>query len=182
MLLTGCASYQASMLGSLPIEEPLQNNNVMISWKKFDEKDSETYLGRNLIAEGFVPVQMTIRNHSTDPMYLSPNNFSIQLPPVYQVAEKVHTSTAGRVLGWGIPGLALWPLLIPAVYDGIQSKEANRALNMDYLAKSIKEQTIQPHSSFNGVVFVPKDKIGDSIELFLVNQRTNEKISYTFNQ
>lgn len=179
MLLVGCASYEASMLTSLPVQSAVQsrqNPNVLVTWKIFDNEDSKTYLGRDLISEGYIPIQMTIRNNSADPMYLHPSNFSIPLPPINEVANKVHTSTAGRVAGWGVPGLILWPLLIPAVYDGIKSKEANAALDLDYSAKAIREQTIQPHSSFNGVLFLPKQMANQSLEMFLVNQRTNEKV------
>jgi len=179
MLLAGCASYEAAMLTTLPVQSAIQsrqNPNVLVSWKLFDQQDSEMYLGRDLIAEGYIPIQMMIRNNSSDPMYLNPSNFSIPLPSTNEVANKVHTSTAGRVAGWGVPGLILWPLLIPAIYDGIKSREANAALDADYLAKAIKEQTIQPHSSFNGVVFLPKQMANLPIEMFLVNQRTNEKV------
>jgi hypothetical protein len=167
------------MLTSLPAQSAIQsrpNANVLVTWKIFDQQDSKIYLGRDLISEGYIPIQMTIRNNSADPMYLNPSNFSIPLPPINEVANKVHTSTAGRVVGWGAPGLLLWPLLIPAIYDGIKSKEANAALDADYLAKGIREQTIQPHSSFNGVLFLPKQMANQSLEMFLVNQRTNEKV------
>ncbi len=179
MLLVGCASYEAAMLSTLPVQTAVQshqNSKVLVTWKIFDQQDSKTYLGRDLLSEGYIPVQMTIRNHSSDPMYLNPGNFSIPLPPINEVANRVHTSTAGRVVGWGVPGLLIWPLLVPAVYDGIKSKEANAALDADYFAKAIKEQTIQPHSSFNGVVFVPKQMANQELEMFLVNLRTNEKV------
>src|SRR5579863_3148061 len=104
IFLAGCANYSANSLLNLPLETALyseQDENVLVSWKIFDEKDSQTYLGRNLISEGYIPVQMTIRNNSRDPMYLNANNFSIPLPNTGEVADKVHTSTAGRIIGWG---------------------------------------------------------------------------------
>ena len=182
IFLAGCANYSASSLATLPLEMANQsdeNTNVLVSWKVFDEKDSKTYLGRDLLSEGYIPVQMTIRNNSTDPMYLNSSNFSIPLPSLGEVSDKVHTSTAARVVGWGAPGLLIWPLLIPAVYDGIKSKEANASLDADYLAKTVKEHLIQPHTSFNGVVFVPKEQVGQPLDMFLVNQRTYKKLSYS---
>lgn len=177
--LAGCASYEASMLTSLPVEtgmQSIQNPEVLCSWKMFDKADSEKYLGRDLISQGYIPLQLTIRNASSDPMYLNPSNFNIPVPSIGEVANSVHTSTAARVASWGIPGLLIWPFLIPAIYDGIKSNEANAALDADYVSKAIKELTIQPHSSFNGIVFVPKDAAEQNIELFLVNERTYEKI------
>jgi len=182
IFLAGCAEYTASSLTTLPVEfsvEKGKTEKVFVSWKIFDRKDSETYLGRDLIAKGYIPVQMTIINDSRDPMYLNSNNFSIPLPSTNQVAEKVHTSTAGRVIGWGAPGLLVWPLLIPAIYDGICSQEANSSLDTDYLEKTVKEHVIQPHTCFNGVVFVPEQQFGQPLEMYLVNQRTSEKLSYS---
>lgn len=112
-------------------------------------------------------------------MYLQAGNFSVPLSPTNNVASAVHTSTAGKVLAWGIPGLFIWPFLIPAIYDGVLSSNANDALDADYTAKAVNEHIIQPHSSFNGIAFIPKEKMKESIDMFLVNQRTSEKLSFT---
>ncbi len=182
LLLTGCASYNATSLSMLSEEsciETKQNSNVNVSWKAFDKEDCLTYLGRDVLSEGYIPVQFTIRNNSRDRMYLSPNNFNQPISAASQVASTVHTNTSGRVLGWGLGGLFFFPLFIPAFVDGIKSQQANLALDADYAAKTLKEQTIEPHSSFNGVVFIPKENAGSKIEMFLVNLTTNEKVAFT---
>jgi len=182
ILLTSCASYNASTLSMLPSEAAIQsveNSKVSVSWKKFDKEDCSTYLDRDVISEGYVPVQLTIRNNSEDPMYLSPSNFSTPLSSADEVASKVHTSTGGRIAAWGIGGLIFFPLLIPAVVDGCGSANANEALDIDYTAKVLKEQTIQPHSLFNGVVFIPKEHADQKIEMFLVNLKNNQKVAFS---
>lgn len=179
--LAGCANYTASILDPLSpaiATRSSGNEGVLVSWKLFDQNACHTYLGRDVIDEGYVPAQITIRNDSADPMYLGTGNFSIPFSSPAEVARSVHTSTTGRALGWGIPGLFIWPLLIPAVYDGIQSSNANAALDADYASKAIKEHIIQPYTVFNGVVFIPKGKIGETIDLFLVNQKTSEKLVF----
>ncbi|HEY5234747.1 MAG TPA: hypothetical protein VIJ14_01105 [Rhabdochlamydiaceae bacterium] len=184
VLLTGCASYNASTLSTLPVEGAIQsaeNPHVLVSWKTYDEVDCKRYLGRNVISEGYMPIQLTIRNNTNDPMYFNPQNFNVPLAPVNEVAGKAHTSTAGRVVGWGVGGLFIWPLLIPAVYDGIKSSEANGLLDADYEAKALREQTIQPKSLFNGVVFVPQEYSNQGIEMFLVNQKNQEKLIFKGN-
>lgn len=182
ILLTGCASYNASTLSMLPVESSIpstQNSHVLVSWKAFDHAACKTYLGRDVISEGYIPVQLTIRNNSSDPMYLSPSNFSSPVASSSEVANKVHTSTGGRVAAWGIGGLIFFPLLIPAVVDGFGSSKANTALDADYQAKALKEQVIQAHSNFNGVVFIPKSYQDQKIQMYLVNQRTNEKVAFS---
>lgn len=112
-------------------------------------------------------------------MYFSPANFSTPVSSSDEVAAKVHTSTGGRIAAWGIGGLIFFPLLVPAVVDGFGSAKANNALDADYEAKALKEQTIQPHSSFNGVVFIPKQYADQKIQMFLVNQKTNQKVAFS---
>lgn len=182
ILLTGCASYNASTLSMLPVENAIpstQESNVLVSWKAFDKNDCEKYLDRNVLSEGYIPVQLTIRNGSSDPMYLSSNNFNIPVSSSNEVANKVHTSTGGRIAAWGVGGLIFFPLLVPAVVDGFRSANANDALDADYAAKTLQEHTIQPHSLFNGVVFVPEQYSNQEIEMFLVNQKTNEKVGFS---
>lgn len=152
------------------------NEKVSVAWKKFDKAGCKTYLGRDVLAEGYVPMQMTIRNDSNEILYLSPENFNIPLASVHEVSSKVHTSTATRIVAWGVPGLFIWPFLIPAVYDGVKSSEANDALDTDYQSKALKEQLIQPRSTYNAVVFVPKNQANQPIEMFLVNQKTHDKV------
>lgn len=180
--LTGCASYSASTLSMLSTEQvihSLQEPNVLVSWKAYNEEDCERYLDRDVLSKGYVPIQLTIRNDSSDPMYLSPNNFSTPVSSPSEVANKVHTSTGGRVAAWGIGGLIFFPLLVPAVVDGFKSAHANQALDTDYAAKALKEHTIQPHSVFNGVVFIPKQYATQEIEMFLVNQKTQTKAGFS---
>lgn len=182
VLLTGCASYSASTLATLPADTVLESpkaSDVLVSWKKFDRIDCKRYLGRDVIAEGYMPIQITIRNNSQDSLYFSPQNFNIPLAAANEVASKAHTNTAGRVIGWGIGSLFLFPLVIPAVYDGLKSSAANDSLDADYEAKALREHTIHPHSVFNGVVFVPHKYSYQTIEMFLVNQKTNEKVAFT---
>ncbi len=184
ILLTGCASYNASTLSTLPAEGAIQsaeNSQVLVSWKTYDETDCKRYLGRNVISEGYMPIQLTIRNNTNDSMYFNPQNFNVPLASVNEVAGKAHTSTAGRVVGWGVGALFIPPLLIPAVYDGLKSSEANDLLDADYEAKALREQVIQPKSLFNGVVFVPQQYANQGIEMFLVNQKNHEKLIFKGN-
>lgn len=179
--LTGCANYSANQLAMISEERAVkspQNPGVSVGWKTFDKTDCKNYLGRDVIAEGYVPVQLTIRNDSADPIYLTPNNFSVSISPTSEVASKVHTSTAGRIIGWGIPGLIISPFLIPAIYDGIKSVEANKCLDADYKEKTVKEHTIKSYESFNGIVFIPKNEADKDLNLTLVNTKTGEKLKF----
>lgn len=130
------------------------------------------------MVEGYTPVQIHIQNNSSDPMYLSPNNFSIPLCDSSEVASQVHTSTVGRVVVWGIAGCFFLPFLVPAILDGFRSAHANDALDTDYAMKAVKEYTIQPHCSFSCIAFVSNWEAGKSFNMHLVNLKTNEKVEF----
>ena len=166
LLLTGCADYKASSLSSIPSETVIisgqerfkQEPAVSVSCKVFDRKDCERYLGRNILSKGYVPIQLTIRNETNDSMYLSSDHFNVSLTPPKEVAEKVHTSTVGRVCGWAAAGLFFSPFIIPAIYDGVMSSKANRSLDKDYGTKTLRECTILPYTQFNGIIFLSKSQ------------------------
>jgi hypothetical protein len=182
VLLSGCASYRASSLDSLSgamiqSSSSKTNEQIMVSAKAFDPMDCKHYLGRNVLREGYQPVQLFIQNNSDKNYIVSLDRLS--LPHAYpeQVAKTVHTSTMARVLGYGIPGVLIaWPLIIPAVLDGIKSSEANDALDMDFHIKSARqEQIVAPRSYFNKLVFVDKNLYQPDFTLTLIEQETKKE-------
>src|ERR1700690_3137595 len=142
LLLSGCATYHATSLNTLSSEMMIQathskSNDVKIIAKAFDKVDCKRYLDRDVIQKGYRPIQLYIQNNSDKSYEFSLHRLSLSSASSEEVARSVHTSTVGRVLGYGIPGLVIaWPLVIPAVVDGIKSTEANEALDRDFYAKT----------------------------------------------
>jgi hypothetical protein len=141
VILTGCASYNAAPLDSLLSEaihlpSSEKNNDIIVTAKSYDRRDCKRYLGRDLISKGYQPVQLYIQNNTGRSYSFSLNRIDLPFARQEEVARRVYTSTVGRILGYGIPGLVvLWPLIIPAVVDGIKSSEANEALDHDFSSK-----------------------------------------------
>lgn len=157
LLLTSCASYSASALGNFPtaLVRSSKENGINVVAKAFNVADCKKYLDRDLLAVGYQPVQLFIQNNSDKSLIFSMDSFSLPYGKVNEVAERVHTSTLGRAVGYGIGALFLWPLAIPAVVDGMMSYQANEALDRDFAGKIAENQIIFPHSHFNKIVFVP---------------------------
>lgn len=177
---SGCASYKTHTLNKLTPEwsgHSQSSNNVTLSVKAFTKYDCKRYLDRDVLCQGYQPVQITIENQS--PRYLVFTPDSISLPQAFpeDVAQTVHTSTVGRAVGWGVAGLFIWPFLIPAVVDGVGSHQANKSLDQDFYTKSIREQVIQPYSTINGLIFVPMEYYQESFSITLVDKQTTEKIT-----
>jgi hypothetical protein len=86
------------------------------------------------------------------------------------VATRVHTNTVGRAVGYSVAGLFIWPFIIPAIVDGIGSAEANEQLDADFAQKALRSQTVKPHATANGVIFVSCDDDCDDFTLTVTDQ------------
>lgn len=177
MILTSCASYNASPLCS-PTLDLIQmapiNGDVMVVAKEFTHDDCNRFLDRDVIEEGYQPIQLYIQNESDKAYFFYLNQISLPTAIPAEVARTVHTSTAGRVAGYAVGSLFLWPLIIPAVVDGIKSSEANKALDNDFINKAARDQVIFPHSRFNSIIFVPTQNYQENFKITLVDQKSSE--------
>lgn len=176
-VFTSCASYSASPLCN-PSPDLIQTSSakegISVVSKTFSKLDCDQFLDRDVIAEGYQPIQIYIQNDSDKNYIFSLNRITLPVARPQEVAEKVHTSTVGRAAGYGVGALILWPLAIPAIVDGIKSANANDALDNDFLAKAARDQLIFSHSRFNAIIFVPTHSYQDAYSLTLVDQASNQ--------
>lgn len=183
--LSGCASYSATALSSLSSEafcygsSATQNKDVIIVAKAFNKTDCKRFLDRNVMSKGYQPIQLYIQNNSDKNYLFSLSRISLPHVSPQEVAETVHTSTVGRALGYGVGGLILWPLVIPAVVDGMKSAEANDALDIDFHAKTAGDQIIARHSSFNKLIFVPRNAYTPSFHITLLEDTPDQPRTFS---
>ena len=180
-LLSGCASYQASSLAVLDpsfVKEYPELEGVEVGCKELSVEDCEVYLGRNVIKKGIRPIQLTF-NNTTDRTYLfSANQTSLDTMSSQDVADRVHTSTGGRIGGYAVGSLVVPLLLIPAVVDGIRSYEANTQLDMDYDRKARDNFAISPHSFNKTILFIPSNCFKPTFELSLIEEGAKGAITF----
>lgn len=177
ILLTSCASYHASPLCNPSpnlIQMSSKDDELLIVSQAFSKNDCYRFLDRDVLSEGYQPVQIYIQNDSNKSYLFSLNRISLPTARPEEVAETVHTSTVGRAAGYGAGALIFWPLAIPAVVDGVKSANANKALDSDFAAKAAKDQMIPPHSRFNAIIFVPVNGYQRSYSITLMDQDTNQ--------
>jgi hypothetical protein len=178
ILLTGCASYRTVPLDQLSSEALLESSNmktdknVLVTAKAFDKLDCKRYLDRDVIAKGYQPVQLYIENHSDKNYLFSLDHISLPHARPEEVARTVHTSTVGRILAYGIPGLFLWPFVIPAVVDGLKSSESNDTLDMDFYSKTAATRMINAGTNFNKLIFVPNRGYQPHFNITLIEQES----------
>jgi hypothetical protein len=178
VLLTGCASYRAMPLNTVythtAYPQPWIASDVIIVAKAFDKYDCKHYLDRDVITQGYRPVQIYIENKSEKNYLFSVNRVSLPCARPEEVAEKVHTSTIARAAGYGAAALIFWPFVVPAVVDGVASAQANDALDADFATKTARDQVIASHSHANMLLFVPIDSFQSVFSLTLVDLNTNQ--------
>jgi hypothetical protein len=180
-VLGGCASYEPVSLPTLQPEfapYAQEVDGITLAVKKFTESDSKRYFDRDIQEKGYQPIQISILNDSKRYITFSPQGVTLPTVPAEEVAEKIHTSTAGRATAYGVGALFLWPLAVPAIVDGVKSSKANAAADRDFGAKAIDGLTVQPYSQHNGVIFVPLQDYTDAFQITLFDRESREKIVY----
>ncbi len=178
--LSSCASYRAVSLSPLVSDalicpSSVENKDLVIVARAFDQFECKRYLDRDVLAQGYQPVQLYIENNSNENYLFSLGRVSLICAQPEEVARTVHTSTVGRAVGYGVGALFLWPLAIPAVVDGIKSAEANDHLDRDFYSKAARDQVIQAHSYFNKILFVPINEYRSSFTITLMDRNSNRK-------
>jgi hypothetical protein len=183
MFALSCASYKATSLPKLNPEfapKAAKQGEVVCAVKVFTKDDCRKYYDKDIIELGYQPIQIAIQNQSKSYYLFSKDGINLPTVPPEEVAKKAHRSTVGRAVGYGVAGLFIWPLLIPAVVDGVGSSKANTQMDIDFAAKGLQETVIQPFSTANGVIFVPTSELQPNLIINIVDRETREKLSFTF--
>jgi len=176
LLLSGCAKYMAMPLPNLNHAESKQG--VSLEHKALNLAECKTYLGRDLLKKGYQPLHISIANNTNRSYTITPSSFSMPVANGDVVAQKAHTNTTGRAVGYGTAAVLSCGLFaIPAIVDGIGSAKANEQLEMDYSAKMLRLDTvIRPQSSLNGIVFVPRGAYNGDFTITLSDKKSGEKL------
>lgn len=179
--LSGCARYNAVSLSNLSSDLIInaKSKGVGVVAKAFTKADCKRYLDRDVISKGYQPVQVYLQNNTAKSYSFSLNRISLPHVAPEEVAEKVHTSTVGRAAGYGAGALILWPLVIPAIVDGVMSSQANESLDSDFYSKAAKDQIVNPYSHINTLIFVPSSSYTNDFTITLIDQETNEPVLLT---
>jgi hypothetical protein len=176
LVLAGCAKYKSQPLP--PLNHASSTQGVSLAYRTLNVTESKMYLGRDLLKKGYQPVQITITNSTNNTYQVTPSSLSLPVVNAELVAEKAHTNTTGRAVGYGTAAVLSCGLFaIPAIVDGIGSAKANDKLDMDYSSKMLRlDGVIRPHSSLNGIVFVPRGAYNGDFTFTVTDAKSGEKL------
>ena len=177
----GCAKYKAFPLEPLKADfhqSVIRMSDVSVCMEQLAPVACKRYFNKDLTRVGYQPIQFTVANDSTDHVVLNLSRISVPGAEPQSVAEKCHFNTAGRAAGYGVAGLFIWPLLIPAIVDGTGSAKANGQMDIDFAAKALKDDVVVPYGTANGVLYVPNDQMSPNISMRLINKGSNEVLLF----
>ncbi|MDP8261921.1 MAG: hypothetical protein P9M13_01290 [Candidatus Ancaeobacter aquaticus] len=183
LLMQGCAGYNASRLPSTDVTtyDAYQNQDgLKVAAKFLDAKESKDVFGVEDVHKNYQPVYILVDNRTTNTYGFKKRMMSKQTAPAEEVAEKCSFNTAGRATTYGVAGIFIWPLLIPAVVDGVGSSNANKSMKNDYMYKEIKDERVSPNGLLNGVVFLDRMKDGETLDIRLTNVDNDEIKLFSF--
>lgn len=175
--LTGCAHYKGKKLNRIqPLTHDKRDQSIVaFSHTIFTKKDCNRFLDRDVIAKGYQPIQISLVNNTDRHMHFSLESFSFPCASVEEVAHVLHTNTTARAVGYGIAGLIVWPLIIPAIVDGIGSARSNDRLDMDFDHKGLRSQVIAPRATINGLIFVAVEDFDPDFSFSVTDLTTKQR-------
>ncbi len=183
-VINGCATYNAGRLPSSDVstfKNAQDQAGLKVAVKFIDARESKQVFGVGKVHELYQPVYIAIDNRTKNSYEFSKRgSINKQSVPAEEVAKSCGFSTVGRATAYGVAGIFIWPLLIPAVVDGVGSAQANQKMESDYMYKEIKDDRISPNGLLNGIIFTDKIKEGEEFVIRLTNTDTNEIKLFSF--
>ncbi len=183
ILVSGCATYRGGRLPSVDVESfkhSQDRDGLKVAVKFYDARESKKLFGVGCVAENFQPVYIVVDNRSSNSYDFKKRTINKGSAPAEEVADKCKFNTAGRAASYGVAGLIIWPLLIPAVVDGTGSARANTRMEDDFVYKEIKDERVAPNGLLNGIVFLDKMKDGEELAIRFSNLDKDEIKLFSF--
>ncbi len=179
LLTTGCLkreAYQPKRL-TTPAGMVQEKNNIVVTKKALDDNEcKKIFGGRRLLARGYQPVQIYIKNNNPEPLTLDPNYITLALENPKAVAYSMHRNLAEKTM-WFLRNTE------DAEYAKVKAKVSesiNKDIDFDIEEKSlnINEKTIiRPYGILNKIIFVLIENYQSSFNLSLFD-KNNDKVTF----
>ncbi len=179
--LSGCVkSYKPRSLSFAPQQREKQGG-VEVTSKRLNAQETEAFLGRDIAAKGYTPVQLSIRNDSNKTFVFDTAHVSVPVEKPLTVAHKLHDGATGRIIAWLFGALYYWPLLGAAALDGLNSHYHNKRIDRFFSkhAHNVDEElTIAPGTRTQTVVFIENKDEHAALGIELVEQNGETRLTY----
>ena len=170
-------SVATEMLPSLALKE----KRITVAANAMSGDQSKQAFGHDLPNRGIQPLQLTIQNNTPNKYSMCPSSIDLPKVSARKVANSVTKSSLARTIGYKIAGFFFWPFMIPGTIDSIRTMKHNKSIKKDVLAKSMKREIVAPYSTFNRVLFVPKEEFKKSFTVTLIDLDTLDAEEFEMN-
>ena len=175
-ILPNCARYNPKeLIRPKNSNSKINKDGLVASKKVLTENECKKYFNRKLLARGFQPVQLFIKNKTNKTYTLKAEDINAELIPVKRVSRKMHRNVGWKATKYFIIGGPIW-----AALEGYSSHEVNGKINSDLEERAIEENSkfkIKPNRILNKVFFVRKSKSIEDFNIKLIDSETKEKIT-----
>jgi hypothetical protein len=154
---------------------------VDIQIKTLTSTESRELLGHDLPSKGVQPLHLTIQNNTPESYSFNPEAIDLSSINPRDVAKKIRKGAIPRMVGFKILGMLFWPFMIPGTIDSIHTMHTYKVLKKDYQAKAVKDEVIPVYSTFNRILFVPKDEFKKEFTITLIDLHKLEPLVFTIN-
>ena len=179
LLTAGCLkqeAYEPKRL-SAPLGMIQEKNNIIVTKNVLtDNECKKIFGGRRLLARGYQPVQIYIKNNNPEPLMLDPNYITLALENPKAVAYSMHRNLAAKTM-WFLRNTE------NAEYAKVKAKVSesiNKDIDFDIEEKSLNINTktiIRPYGILNKVVFILTENYQSSFNLSLFD-KNNDKVTF----
>lgn len=140
-----------------------------VSAKVYSEKESQLYLHQNFKAKDLIPVEITIKNHTSKRYSLSPKNVSLACTSSQEIAWMHSKKRIPGSVGLKVASLFFWPLMIPSAFEGMHGLYTHRSIAKNLGAKTLQEkgEVLLPFTTTTRVLYIKKKAFTDNFSLKL---------------
>jgi hypothetical protein len=153
---------------------------VFVTSRTYSHDDSTRFLKRDLLSEGYQPVQFTMQNNTSQSYVVSDKSIALPQASASDVAWKITKRKIPQAIGLKILSFFFWPFMIPSMIDSIITFKAHRDLVNDLEVKSIRtdEQALVPYSTLHRVIFVKSEEFSHPPVMTLMEGSSKKPVEF----
>jgi LssY C-terminus len=177
----GCVSYQPRPLSAVPFGERAlrtEKDGVRVGVAALGRDEARALFGVPLGTAGIQPVWLEIANEDRQPLVFFQQSVDSSYFAPAEAAYKRHFSATRRLLGFGLAGIALWPLWLVAPVQAVSAHFANRRMDALFQQRGIGNQLLEPGEGARGFVFTHLDEGTKSVDVTLLGPEGNRRFHF----
>lgn len=159
-----------------------EQKDIDIHVRALSSSESKHLLGHNLPGKGIQPLHITIENNSPNAYAICPNYIDLDYVEIGSLVSELHKSALPRSVAFKVLGFLFWPFMIPGTLDTIHTVHSYKSLKRDYIAKSVKDETVPVYSTVNRILFVPEKDFKDQFTVTLMDKETQRFESFAISK